>query len=77
MDKQFKDIQFKLGKLYYYQTKGNQKKAIKHLKLAQLQEPDNSEITYLLGTIYYEHFGKLKKAIQYFQQTEQHRIKTR
>lgn len=69
LDKQFKDIQFKLGKLYYYQTKGNQKKAIKHLKLAQLQEPDNSEITYLLGTIYYEHFGKLKKAIQYFQQT--------
>lgn len=60
LDKQFKDIQLKLGKLYVAHSKGNQKKAVKHLKLALLNDPKNSEIYYLLGTIQYEHFGKHK-----------------
>jgi NADP-dependent 3-hydroxy acid dehydrogenase YdfG/Tfp pilus assembly protein PilF len=69
LDKQFKDIQLKLGKLYVAHSKGNHKKAVKHLKFALLNDPENSEIYYLLGTIQYEHFGKHKKAIRYFHQT--------
>ncbi len=69
LDPHFPEIQLKLGKLYYYQTRGNQKKAVKHLKKAILQNPDDAAVYYLLGIIQYEHFGKHKKAIGLLHQT--------